>query len=88
MDEDENASDLFGDLVEGLEDEFNTKLLKKRGAFAMASARLTGGVYTEAVASGVPAALAQDMAEDSWTILMGIPRVVEVVSDDSDGDEG
>ncbi|MFC4501723.1 MULTISPECIES: hypothetical protein [Streptomyces] len=70
--DDQKDGDLFGDLVEGLEDELNTKLLEKRATHAIASARVTGAVYTEAVAGGVPAPLAQEMATDTWMAVMGI----------------
>ncbi|MFC8099406.1 hypothetical protein [Streptomyces sp. NPDC057363] len=68
---DKEATDLFGGLVEGLEEELNAKLLEKKSVFALTCARITGAVYTEAVSSGVPADLAKDMATDSWMAFMG-----------------
>jgi aminoglycoside phosphotransferase len=83
-DNEQTEDNLFGDLIEGLEDELNTKLLEKRAAFSIASARITGAVYTEAVANGVPAALAQEMATDAWMRFMGIPvpQIIQISSDE------
>lgn len=82
---DETADGLFGDLIEGLEEELNTKILQKKAAYAVASARITGAVFTEAVANGVPAPLAQEMATDTWMAVMGIPTpVIELTTDGED----
>lgn len=78
-DENEQGADIFGDLVQGLEDELNSKTLEKKGAYAIVCARFTGAVYTEAVGSGVPADLAKDMATDSWMGFMGI-QPAQIVS--------
>jgi hypothetical protein len=84
--ENENADDLFGDLIGGLEDQFNEKILEKKSTFAVACARVTGTVFTEAVASGVPAELAQDMATDTWMSLMGfqMPQIISVTATDEE----
>ncbi|MFI5877566.1 hypothetical protein ACIBAH_35105 [Streptomyces sp. NPDC051445] len=75
-DENQQAEEnIFGDLVEGLEDELNSKLLEKRAAYSIACARITGAVFTEAVANGVPVALAQEMATDAWVRVMGFPVI-------------
>lgn len=83
----DNADSIFGDLVQGLEDELNSKKLERQGAYAIASARVTGAVYTDAVASGVPADLAKEMATDVWMAIMGIPHPQIAVLQDGGGDE-
>ncbi|MEU3278164.1 hypothetical protein [Streptomyces antibioticus] len=85
--EEHEGADLFGDLIQGLEEELNTQLLQKKATYAIASARITGAVFTEAVASGVPAALAQEMATDTWMNVMGIPLPVIDLSDVQAGSE-
>lgn len=86
MNNDETADGMFGDLISGLEDELNGKLLEKQGSYAVACARVTGAVYVEAVAAGVPAALAQEMATDAWMKIMGIqmPQIISITADDEE----
>lgn len=74
-DNEKQPDDLFGNLVQGLEEELNAKSLEKKGVYALACARIVGAVYTEAVASGVPADLSKDMATDTWMGLMGVQVV-------------
>ncbi|MFD7257147.1 hypothetical protein [Streptomyces sp. NPDC059874] len=69
---DENT---FDELVSGIEDQMNSERLQKQGAYAVTSARIAGLVFTEAVAGGVPASLAQEMSADTWIGLMGLPVV-------------
>ncbi|XMN06926.1 hypothetical protein ACK8N7_13170 [Streptomyces griseobrunneus] len=66
----------FEDLFSDFEEELNAKALERKGKHAVASARVTGLVYTDAVASGVPAGLAQEMATDFWASVMDIPYAV------------
>lgn len=61
--------------MEGLEMELNDKLLEKKGIYALKCTRIAGAVYVEAISSGVPSELAQDMSTDTWVNLMGIPAV-------------
>ena len=85
--ENENAEPgIFGDLIEGLEEELNAKLLEKRAAYALACARITGAVYVEAVAAGTPADLAKEMATDAWMKSMGIPtpQIIAISADEDD----
>lgn len=74
----ENA---FESLVSGIEEQMNSERLQKQGAHAVTAARISGLVYTEALAGGVPASLAQEMAADTWIGLMGFEVLIE-----SDGD--
>ncbi|MFI5865875.1 hypothetical protein [Streptomyces sp. NPDC051546] len=64
----ENA---FEELVNGIEEQMNSERLQKQGAHAVTAAKISGLVFTEAVATGVPAALAQEMATDTWNSVMG-----------------
>ncbi|MGG2462870.1 hypothetical protein ACO0M4_24140 [Streptomyces sp. RGM 3693] len=78
-------ADGFDELISGIETEMNQALIEKRGTAVVALARITGVVYTEAIAAGVPHVLAQEMATDYWAKEMH-PEVA-VVADDQDGDE-
>ncbi|MCM1967824.1 MULTISPECIES: hypothetical protein [unclassified Streptomyces] len=73
--------DSFDDLVAGIETEMSQAAIEKRGTVALMLARVTGAVYTEAIAAGVPHSLAQDMATDYWAQEMypeaSAPAVVE-----------
>ncbi|MFJ2402478.1 hypothetical protein ACIOUE_14365 [Streptomyces xanthochromogenes] len=60
-------ADGFDELISGIETEMNQALIEKRGTAAVILARIAGVVYTEAIASGVPHALAQAMAQDYWS---------------------
>ncbi|MFF5433449.1 hypothetical protein ACFY5K_25875 [Streptomyces griseofuscus] len=81
---DEAGEGAFGDLVKGLEEELNGRALETQGTYAIAAARITGGVYVEAVAAGVPGDLAKEMATDSWMKFMGItaPQEVQITPED------
>ncbi|MEV6553935.1 hypothetical protein AB0M57_35360 [Streptomyces sp. NPDC051597] len=71
-------ADGFDDLISSIETELNQSLMEKRGALTLLLARVTGAVYTEALAAGVPHALAQAMAQDYWTseaFPAGLPSV-------------
>ncbi|MFD7015922.1 hypothetical protein [Streptomyces sp. NPDC059928] len=78
-------ADGFDELISGIATEMNQALIEKRGTTAVTLARIAGVVYTEAVAAGVPHALAQEMATDYWA--MELHPEVAVVADDQDGDE-
>ncbi|MEU9708021.1 hypothetical protein AB0E21_05320 [Streptomyces sp. NPDC047967] len=70
--EDSMLEDLLGDF----ENELNAKALERKGKHAISSARVAGIVYTDAVSSGVPADLAQEMAAEFWSSVMDIPYAV------------
>lgn len=70
----ENTDSVRG-LFDDLEDELNSQGLERKGKLAVAAARITGLVFTDAIASGVPADLAKDMATDFWASAMNIPYV-------------
>ncbi|MEV6419031.1 hypothetical protein [Streptomyces sp. NPDC051662] len=73
MTENENeTAGSFEDLISGIETQLNAERLHKQGAYAITAARISGTVITEAVASGVPHELAEDMAADTWNSLMGL----------------
>ncbi|MGW1867919.1 hypothetical protein ACWCPS_20405 [Streptomyces mauvecolor] len=74
--------DGFEELVAGIETEMNQAVIEKRGTVAITLARIAGVVYTEAIAAGVPHALAQEMATDYWVKEMR-PEVT-IVGDDSE----
>ncbi|MCY0956382.1 hypothetical protein [Streptomyces sp. H27-H5] len=78
---DDNA---FEELVSGIEVQMNSELLQKKGAYAVTAAKISGLVLTEAVATGVPASVAQEMASDTWIGLMGFPVLTETDSEDSE----
>ncbi len=78
-------ADGFDELISGIETEMNQALIEKRGTAAVALARIAGVVYTEAIASGVPHVLAQEMATDYWAKEMHLE--IAIVADDQDGDE-
>lgn len=63
------------DLISGIENEMNASRLHKQGAFAITAARISGTVFTEAMASGVPHELAKVMASDTWNTVMGLTPV-------------
>lgn len=63
----------FEALVKGIEEQINSERLEQKGAFGVATARVCGLVYLEAVAAGVPPELAKDMAADVWIGIMGSP---------------
>ncbi|WP_416972569.1 hypothetical protein [Streptomyces sp. 4F14] len=65
----------FEELISGIESEINAVRLHKQGAYAIACARISGTVLTEAMASGVPHELATEMAGDTWASLMGLALV-------------
>lgn len=71
-------ADGFEELVSTIEDELNQTLMEKRGAAALMFARITGALYTEAITSGVPHVLAQEMAQDYWASEMRPTEVVVV----------
>ncbi|MER6912263.1 hypothetical protein ABT354_11370 [Streptomyces sp. NPDC000594] len=73
--------DGFDDLVAGIETEMNQAVIEKRGTLAVMLARVAGAVYTEAIAAGVPHALAQEMATDYWAGEM--PSAAAVAEEDS-----
>ncbi|MGW0087818.1 hypothetical protein ACWDWS_02185 [Streptomyces sp. NPDC003328] len=83
----EEGGGLFEDLVQGLEQDMNAKILEKQGTYAVASARVTGAVYVEAVAAGVPAPLAQEMATDTWMKVMGIQPASPITVIQTDDDD-
>ncbi|MEU5187022.1 hypothetical protein AB0G83_07690 [Streptomyces klenkii] len=70
--------DDFDELVAGLEEELNARVVEKRGARAVAATRVTGLVYQVAVTAGVPHDLALVMAEDYWASEMRPSEVVMV----------
>ncbi|MFD7336638.1 hypothetical protein ACFV98_11620 [Streptomyces violascens] len=72
----------FDELVSSIETEFNQALIEKRGTVALMLVRIAGAVYTEALAAGVPHALAQEMTQDYWVKEMR-PEVT-IVGDDSE----
>ncbi|QKW48847.1 hypothetical protein [Streptomyces buecherae] len=78
-----NADD-FEELISGIETEMSQALIEKRGTAVVALARITGVVYTEAIAAGVPHALAQEMATDYWAQEMHAEVVA--VAEEVDGD--
>lgn len=77
--------DAIKQMFDGLEDQVNAERLQRQGAFAVTAAKITGLVFTEAVASGVPASLAQEMATDSWMALMGF-EALTVAAENEDGE--
>ncbi|WP_145500939.1 hypothetical protein [Streptomyces sp. CFMR 7] len=78
------SEDSVRGLFEDLEDELNSQDLERKGKHAVAAARITGLVFTDAVASGVPADLAKDMATDFWAAAMNIPYVVDSASTETE----
>ncbi|MFE5092058.1 hypothetical protein ACFRCI_17090 [Streptomyces sp. NPDC056638] len=66
----------FAALFSGIEEELNASRLEKQGVYAVAAARITGMVYGDALASGVPADLSKEMATDFWASVMGITYTV------------
>ncbi|MFD5050465.1 hypothetical protein [Streptomyces tendae] len=75
----------FDELVSNIETEFNQALIEKRGTITLMLARIAGTIYTEAIAHGVPHALAQEMAQDYWIKEMH-PGAVIVTEGEDDAD--
>lgn len=63
-------------MLDNVENEMQAERLMKQGAFAVGAAEIAGTVFTTAVASGVPASLAQEMAADFWNHTIGVPYIM------------
>lgn len=74
----------FAELFSGIEEELNASRLEKQGKYALAASRITGLLYTDAIASSVPADLAKEMATDFWTSVMGVTYTVAETSGDGE----
>ncbi|MBT2383896.1 hypothetical protein [Streptomyces sp. ISL-11] len=79
---DEPELDSFKQIIDGLTHDLRREQLEQRGTLALLAARITGVIYQDAVAHGVPHALAQEMAGDFWSGEMGRPPCVMPEGDD------